>query len=267
MLLTTLRTQQFLDGTPLSLRRWTAACRRQEDLMFIPISCRECQVPRALAMRTVLASPPKLPSFTCRALGLQCAEPLPRMLYQVPITAWQHSHSEKHRPVSRAISIVPTYGLPEELLAASPAKGMSRTPSISPQTIGPPPTTVHRAPLPQTTHSPSILSVSTNPDKPRFTWSQLETQRRHWDDDIRRNDDAGLNPYGCVLPQPSYYIVGDPLTRFRNPDPDSTAISEYLQIEKDGTWKIMRKDFFKWLAAQQKDAYFEGKQDIAPVIE
>ena len=81
------------------------------------------------------------------------------------------------------------------------------------------------------------------------------------------NNDAALNPYGCVLPKPSHYIVGNPLTKFRNPDPTSEAVWQHSQSERDETWKAVRKDFLKWLSGQKKEAYFEGEQEIAPVIE
>ena len=224
VLLTTLRTQQFLDGTPLSWRKWTAACRRQEDLMFVPITCTECDTPRALAMRTMLSSPQHLPAFTCRALGCQCTEPAPRILYQVPAAAWQHSRAESIRQLSRVVSVAPTYGLPEELLAPPSTKNISRVVSVNPQTTPQISQMVHRSvspPInPKSPKTPSLISEGSRVDGPRFTWSQLENQRTEWEENSRRDDDAALNPYGCVLPKAEPLHYREPPNEISQSRPD-----------------------------------------------
>ena len=236
--------------------------------MIVLITCAECSIPRALAMRTIFAAPSQLPAFTCRSLACKCSDPLPRILYQVPAAAWRPPgicHPTHAAPTA------PTYELPDELLASSPIKNFTRANSINPPTMPQTLPTVHRTAISQAvselSKSPSVISEATVQGRMKVTWSQLESKRKLWGEDTKRDDEAGLNPYGCVLPKPSHYIVGDPLVRFRNPDPNSEDIRLYSQSERDGTWKTIRKDFLKWLSGQKKEAYFEGKQEIAPVIE
>ena len=63
VLMTVLRTQQFLNGSPLTPAMWSRACKRPSSMMSVDKTCSACDTIRTFSIRTLFTAPSRFPEW------------------------------------------------------------------------------------------------------------------------------------------------------------------------------------------------------------
>ena len=69
-----LRTQTYLDKSPLKWTQWSFDCKNTSPKLFAVAECRVCGTPRCLSMRLLNEVNRTLDDFQCQSVGTRCGE-------------------------------------------------------------------------------------------------------------------------------------------------------------------------------------------------
>ena len=81
MFLDTLRLGRFPNGSPLTLKSWSASCWSKESPLSVEVNCRKCQLTRMVTPHHLALLPDDLSQFCCHSIGMIC----PRTVYDVGV--------------------------------------------------------------------------------------------------------------------------------------------------------------------------------------
>ena len=226
-----LRTQTFMDSTPLRWAKWKQACKTTNRMLYAFIACPECRELRSLSMRNLYSvTNLKRSSVLCADIGLTCGEvcedviegfvPKPSKPASTQGKVLTHMKDDTP-PNATSLELVP-YKKPEE--------------KADKQLAG-----------------------------EYVTWSQIApssaTAQMH--DAMYRYQSS--DPYDAIQAGPEHFISGPAMIKFMSREPTASEISEYKTLESTPLWREMTRDFSKWSDAH-KEAQYNGDEDISMVF-
>ena len=272
-LITVLRTQQFLNGSPLTPLMWSRACKRPSSLMSVDKTCSACDTVRTFAIRTLFTAPSRFPEWKCEQFGYECNVESGEPVSTVPPERWIVSSTsttpaasfvtaKRESPEPRASGFPPVRS-PVPGAHVPPAPHLHESFRIDTPVL--PTTTSHRGqegvptPLPRTPSErgqhPDSLTGAPLPSHSYRTWAQIPAERR------TATQSTSLITHGTSALRratPSHYMIGDPLLRMTQPDPTPDQVAEYAREIHSAQWRGLRKDLDKWTPSR-KTALFEAK--------
>ena len=273
VLVTVLRTQQFINGTPLTPALWSQACKRQSTMMSVDKTCAACDMVRTFAMRTLFTAPSRLPEWKCLQFGFECNVESDEPVVTVAPERWIPSPATspaatltlpKRERMGLGTSVPAPVHMTVPGANAAPSPNIPESFRIDTLPALPDPTSLRgqdgEFPSPNVAPSDrgrqSVLSGSPPTITTTYlTWSQIPAERR------TAQQTTSLITHGATALRratPSHYMVGDPLLTMTQPDPTEAQVAEYAKDVHSPTWRGLRRDLDKWITTR-KAALFEAK--------
>ena len=239
-----LRSGRFRDGSSVSWTRWADTCRYPNDRLFVSGWCGACGLSVPMPVRWIHDPQAPYEAPKCSDVGRSCVA----------------------RPLS--LPIVKADPVPHVPLTAS-------APSLSGTAFTPAAHDAHFGQGGVPILGQGARDENTGPRQEEAlgeeaewkTWTQMrrEMGMRGKEEESRWVEERELDPFAAISPDPMNYVVGTPVTRFMAPDPSAEDIAQFEQLQKEGRWQGMLRDFMKWAGTPQ-GARFDGEENVAAVV-
>ena len=238
MFLDTLRLGRFPNGSPLTLKSWSASCWSKESPLSVEVNCGKCQLTRTVTPRHLALLPDDLSQFCCHSIGMIC----PRTVYDVGVGR------KREAPVSSgyycpAPAEPPVPELPRRRLSSTSPKGHAKDKNYR-EARG-------------TVTLQTILREKVVPDfrgRPPSERGRVSQES---------SVIASSARYLERLPHPREYIVGVEATFIDSPDPTDEDLMEFYSFRNSSEWRQYTKALQR-RGGEATSFLLEGKDEVIP---